>query len=462
MNKLISGVLIYLFLSIGIPLAIAEEQFSILSLDDAIRLALKQNVNLQASRDRLKSANISLEAAKSDFKIKIRPELSNLFQQDENLSQNYGLNISKKFPIAGEVSGQVKTRIDDSVEEQYQTDLTIAYTQPLLRGRGKLATTQELVSAERSLNSQYRALLLAQQQLMINVATAYYGIVRDQMLLEVNKRALERAKILLQAAEAKLKVGMASKMDVFRAELQVLTAENGVVDAVESLENTKRRFSLLLGTDLESDFFLTSTLEYSPISPNKEELIQEALDKRSELEDVQEDVLEAEERLKIARQNLYPPLDISLRYTFRGEGNAFDESLELKNNFWGIGVNSSFNLDFARDRASYEQAQLSLNGAIRNFQSKQQDIILEVLQTITSVQQAQARVQLQRQSVLQAEKQLELSELRYKKGLSDNLDIIDAEEALVKANTSYYSAIVQHLIAKMKLKQVTGTLEVPF
>lgn len=296
---------------------------------------------------------------------------------------------------------------------------------------------------------------------MLNVATSYYGIVRDHMLLKVNQRALERSKLLLEAAEAKLKVGMASKMDVFRAEMQVLTAENGVVDAAESLDNTKRRFSLLLGLNLETEFFLTSTLEYSPMTPDKDELIQHALDHRPELYDAYQNIQQAEDRVNIARQNLYPPLDISIRYTFSGDGNAFGDSLDLQDTAWGIGVNSSFHLDFANDRASYEQAKLSLNGAMRNFQSKQQDILLEVLQTINSVMQAQARVELQRRSVLQAEKQLELSELRYKKGLSDNLDVIDAEEALSQANSSYYSAIAQHLIAKMKLQQVTGTLQIP-
>ncbi len=432
-----------------------------LSLEDAIALALKQNVNLQASRDRVTSAEISLEAAKSDFRIKIRPEISNLFQQSQDLSQNYGLNVSKKFSIGGELSSTIQTKIRDDAEEKYQTDVTFAYTQPLLEGRGALAATQEITSAERSLQSQHRSLIQAQEQLMLNVATSYYGIVRDHMLLKVNQRALERSKLLLEAAEAKLKVGMASKMDVFRAEMQVLTAENGVVDAAESLDNTKRRFSLLLGLNLETEFFLTSTLEYSPMTPDKDELIQHALDHRPELYDAYQNIQQAEDRVNIARQNLYPPLDISIRYTFSGDGNAFGDSLDLQDTAWGIGVNSSFHLDFANDRASYEQAKLSLNGAMRNFQSKQQDILLEVLQTINSVMQAQARVELQRRSVLQAEKQLELSELRYKKGLSDNLDVIDAEEALSQANSSYYSAIAQHLIAKMKLQQVTGTLQIP-
>jgi outer membrane protein len=454
--------LVYFLILINPLIAFAEEVPVALSLDDAIKLALEHNMSLQSARDRVSSANISLEAAKSEFGIKIRPELSGLFQQTEDMTQSYTLRVSKLFHIGGELSLQAKTAIDKSLGNQYQTDLTIAYTQPLLKGRGKLVTTDGLVSAERSTRSQYRSLVLAQQQLMINVATAYYGILRDQMLSEVNERALERAKTLLQAAEAKLKIGMASKMDVFRAELQVLTSENGLVDAKESLDNTKRHFNLLLGVNLETEFVLSTKLDYNPITIAQDVLLHQAMENRLEIQDAYDSVNDAERRMKIARQNLYPPLDVSIQYTLSGEGDAFEQSLDLEDSRWGIGINSSFNLDSARDRADYQQAQLAYDGAIRSLQSVEQDVMLEVLQTVTTVNQAQARVYFQEQSVNQAEKQLELAELRYKKGLSSNLDVIDAEEAFIKAKTNYYSAIGQHLIAKMKLKQVTGSLEVPF
>ena len=325
----------------------AQNDAVTLSLDDAIKLALAQNINLQSAQERVSNANIALERTRSEFGIKIRPEVSGLFQQGEDLNQNYGVRISKKFHIGGELSAQTSTRIDDDDEgNRYLTDVTFSYTQPLLKGRGTLATTIDLVSAERNIQSQYRALITAQQQLMINVATAYYGIVRDQMLVEVNLRALERANTLLQAAEAKLKVGMASKMDVFRAELQVLTAENGLVDAKESLENTKRRFNLLLGVDLGTEFVLSTPLKYEPAEFDQDLLLQQAMEYRFELQDAYEDVEEAERRLKLARQNLYPPLNLSIQYTLSGDGDAFDKSWDLDEDHWGIGVSSSFDFNF--------------------------------------------------------------------------------------------------------------------
>jgi len=309
--------------------------------------------------------------------------------------------------------------------------------------------------------AQARTLRLAQEQMMVNVASAYYDILRDQMLVEVNTRALERAKLLQQAAEAKLKVGMASKMDVFRAELQALTAENGVVDIQASLTSSQQNLNVLLGVDLARRFTLTTTLAYQPITIDAEALRQQALANRLEIQAADADVADAERQLKIARQNLSPQLDVSLQYKLSGEGNGFKKSLGLQDGQWGIGVSSSLDLNRTSERTAYRKAQLAYNDALRAVQTTEQDVTLEVLQTVTSVNQAQAGVELQEQSVRQAEQQLELADLRYKKGLSDNLDVITAEGDLMEAKTSYYAAIVQHLIAKMKLHKVTGALTVP-
>ena len=450
----------FLLVSLSLSSAIAAAS---LSLDEAIHLALTQNAQLQSSHDSVTSANISLENAKSQFNIRLRPDMSGLLQSGDTAEQRYGVQMSKKFAIGGELGWQAATRIDKSSTDSYRTELTLNYTQPLLKGRGTLANTAELTAAERQTRSQYRALLMAQQQLLMNVATAYYGISRDQFLLDANYRAVERARLLLQAAEAKLKVGMASKMDVFRAELQVLTAENGLVDAEESLQNTRQHLNILMGIDVSSEFTLTTPLTYESVDMiDQEALIRHALESRLEMQNAYDNLREAEERMRVARQDQYPPLNLSLHYTLSGQGNGFQESLDLDDADWGVGVNTSFDFNFTRQQGAYQQAQLTYNAAVRAIEAKEQNILLEVLRAINSVRQAQARIGLQEQSVVQAEKQLELAELRYKKGLSDNLDVIDAEEAVLKAKTGYYSVVVQHILAKLTLKHATGALDIPF
>lgn len=440
----------------------SHAQYSALSLDEAMDLALTRNAQMQAARESIIGARIALESAKSEFGLQIRPDVSGLLQSGETVGQRYGMQFSKKLAIGGELGGTVSTTIDNAETDEYRTDVTFSYTQPLLQGRGTLSTMAELRSAERRTRSQHRALIVTQQQLMVNVATAYYGIVRDQLLVEANRRAVERAHLLLQAAEAKLKVGMASKMDVFRAELQVLTAENGLVDAEESLHNLRQQLNILMGMDLNAEFTLSTPLVYEPVSVlDTDALVQHALDTRLDMQDAYDAVQEAEERMRIARQDQYPPVNLSVQYTLSGEGTGFDHSLDLDDSDWRVGLNAAFDVNLTRRQGAYRQAQLAYNAAVRAIDSKERDILLEVSRAVNSVQQAQARIALQERSVLQAEKQLELAELRYKKGLSDNLDVIDAEEAVLSAKTSYYSAVMQHILAKLTLQHASGALDVP-
>ncbi len=462
------GILIVCMLGILPHSATAQDDAPALTLTEAMRFALRQNLDLRSAHDRVLSANIALETNKAEFRLKIRPEVSGEFQPADTVTenyafeQNYGLRIDRQLTTGGELNWRLVTRVDERLDEKYQTDLRVGYTQPLLRGRGKLAATSDLTTAAENVRSQERGLILAQQRLMISVAAAYYNILRDEMLIEMNARALERAALLQQAAEAKLQVGMASKMDVFRAELQLLNAQNAAVEAAAALESERQEFNLLLGVPLESVFRLSSPLAYAPTPLAKDELLASAHAHRLEIAEARQNVAAAERRVTMARQNLAPPLDVSVYYTLRGQGAHFDESVGVEDKFWGVGVSSAFAFDFAQERAAQQQAELALETARRNLQATQDSVTVDVLRTITNVRQAEASVKLQEQSVWQAEKQLELAALRYKKGLSDNLDVVNAEEAVLKTKTSYYAALVQHLIATMRLQYVAGVFDVPF
>ena len=80
------------FLLSGLLCAFAEDGAGILSLNDAIRRALDHNRDLQSSLDRVKNADITVEAAKWDFRIRVRPNISGLYQKDEVFEQLYGLS----------------------------------------------------------------------------------------------------------------------------------------------------------------------------------------------------------------------------------------------------------------------------------------------------------------------------------------------------------------------------------
>ena len=122
------------------------------------------------------------------------------------------------------------------------TDLRLLLSQPLLRGVGPNATFFELTNARRAVQGQQRSLALAQQRLAVDVAAAFYGVVAQRQLLEVARQSLQRTEALLKSSEARLQVGLASKLDVFRAELQAAQARDAMVRSEAGLASALERF----------------------------------------------------------------------------------------------------------------------------------------------------------------------------------------------------------------------------
>ena len=144
--------------------------------------------------------------------------------------------------------------------------LTFTVTQALLRGFGRKATQFDLTNAKRNLQSSGRNLEITRQRLAVEVVASYYNIVRQQGLVEVAEKSAERSRELLRASEARLKVGLASKLDVFRAELQLSQAEVSLIRREEALELAMDTFKFNLGLNPQDEVYLEMVApDYQPV-----------------------------------------------------------------------------------------------------------------------------------------------------------------------------------------------------
>src|SRR6185436_7470896 len=130
----------------------------------------------------------------------------------------------------------------------------------------------ELRNSRRGREAQERSHELARQRLVVDVTRTFYEVAQQRQLLTVSRQSLKRSETLLQASEARLKVGLVSKLDVFRAELQASQAQEAAVRAEATLESALERFRTLLGlapTDaLEPEsHLLTEAVTDAPLEP---------------------------------------------------------------------------------------------------------------------------------------------------------------------------------------------------
>ncbi len=433
-----------------------------ISLDAAVRLALERNFALLDSDDVLAGALWAERTARSRF----LPSLTPLYQRAEERSL-YELDLAQQLPFTGGrlgASGRYQTDPGRDAPYPRTTDLRLQLTQPLLRGFGPNASLFELRNARRLRVGQERAVALARQRVVIDVSRSFYDVIAYRQLLDVARQSLSRTEALLRSSSARLEAGMASKLDVFRAQLQAAQGRDALVRSESSLASALERFRAVLalapGDPLEPAAAALPPLDASGTEP-VEQLVQVALDRRLELREAREQVDDARRAASLARQNLLPQLDLDLSFTQSGVGGSFGDAWTAGDRRLSVALSASYPLQQSAARADRALAQIQLGGRERLVRQREIEVEQEVRQARRDLVQIRKSLELQQQAVAVAGQQRRLAVLRYERGLGSNFDVVDAETSLVAARSALVQLTASWVVARLELQRATGTLEVP-
>ncbi len=431
-----------------------------LSLGAAVRLALTQGFTLLDSQDAVTASRWREKAAVAEF----FPSLTPLYQRGEGRS-TFGVDLSQRLPWTGgtvTAAGRYLTQPEADTPFPRTTDLRLVLTQPLLRGVGPNASFFELTNARRALQGQERSLLLARQRSAVEVAAAYYAVIAQRQLLEVARQSLERTEGLKKSSEARLEVGLASKLDVFRAELQAAQARDAMVRSQASLATALERFRSRLaippGDPVEPEAVALPATDdaFEPV----EVLVERALAVRLELLEARDQVGDARRSASLAKQNLLPQLDLNVGVTQLGFGASFGTAWTAGDTQWNVFLTASYPVPQASQRATRAVAELEVGQRQRAVRQRELDVEQEVRQALRELEQIRKSVELQRQSVAVADQQRRLAVLRYQRGLGSNFDVVDAESSLVTARSALVQLLTSYAVARLDLTRTTGTLDV--
>jgi outer membrane protein len=434
-----------------------------LDLHAAVRIALEQNFSLLDSA----AAVISSRWQESSVSGQFLPQVVPLFQRGEGRTL-VGLDLSQKLPWTGgtlTASGRYVSEPDSDLDAPYprSTDLRLLLSQPLLRGAGPNATYFDLTNSRRAVQGQERSFELARQQLAVQVASAFYSVVAQRQLFEVAEQSLRRTEGLLEASDARLKVGMASKLDVFRAELQAAQAREGMIRSEAALETALERFRgfLALPPDdpVEPEAVSLDPPEEGELEPLPV-LVERALDRRLELAEARDRISDARRAAALARQNLLPQLDLNLGVTQLGFGRSLSEAFDSADRQVEFFLSASYPLRRSTEKANRAVSEIEVQTRERGARQLELEIEREVHQAVRELDRIRKSLEVQRQAVDVAEQQRRLAELRYQRGLASNFDVVDAESNYVVARSSLVGLLTSYAVARLELLRVTGTLSV--
>jgi outer membrane protein TolC len=414
----------------------------VLTLDEAIAMALRQNPFHLASQEKVVQARSQVRQAVSGFLPSVSAQGTDTL--DEKL-------FVLEFPSL--IPGEPPQRISIDFTKDYQ--MALAFSMPLFAG-GRL--TAGYKQANYSFQASREAVRLSEQETIFEAKRAFYGYLLAKEFSAVADEGLALAEKFRDNVKNLFEVGMASKFDLLRSEVQVANLKPQAIRARNSVEVAALGLKTILGVALDTPIEVRGELAPAPLDAAAEGVIEEALAQRPELRQLDYQRRMAGEMLKIARGSLLPTLAIGGAYNFWSDALKFSKG--SWQNYYTINLSLSLPIfDGFESRARIGQSKAAIRELDLTRRGLSDAIAFEVRQAVLNNTQARETLMSQEKNVEQAREAVRIAELNYAEGLATNLDVSTAQVALSQARTNYSQALYDCVISQAQLEKAVGRSE---
>lgn len=436
------------------------ESSVVLTLESAISRSLGYNRQIIQISEAAIQAGYGIQLAEREFDLTITPNGQAGYagggHAGNGTSLGVGVDINKKWPMGTLVS--VSPSIS-KIAKHYHSDLRVLISQPLLKGFGQDAQLTLAKGAEFAWRTAYRALHTAQVQLTIRTIQALYEVVKAKKAMELNQESYQRVEKFYQAAKLKEKIGLSDALDVYRAEIELRHAQDELISSQERLLDTQDTVRDLLALPLDTIIQVEVPLIYVNDTLSLSEAIEIALQNRIEMDQAEDQLRENYRLSYLAKKNLYPDLNLVFNYSNCGTDEIFARACTRhREDTWGIGFTTSSEFDPVGDQIAYQQSLIAIQSAKRETDQAKATIILDVKKTLRQLERTHKKMHLQAEQIKTAEGELYLSQLKFARGMTENFTIIQAEKSLRFAQTSYWGALIDHIVGHYQFLSAMGLL----
>ncbi len=429
-----------------------------LTLEDAINLALEANRNIISSRYTVQNRRLSFDSAESEFELKIFPSARAGIGGNDRSDNNdigAGLVFQKKYELGSLAS--IRPQINKA-DSEYDTSIGVSFIQPLLRGLGRDVNLNNIRSAEFSVRTSNRNLYQTRVNSVLDTVSVFYEIIKQKKLIRLYESLNKRLKGHAEVAQAKEKVGLATPMDTFRANINLKDSENSLTNATEAYRNAKDQLKTILALSLDTDMEPVDPARIDVVKIGVEESLPVALANRVELEQANDDIREGERKTVILKNNTLPELNLIMDYEQFGFSDTFSESAGLGEYRWGVSLQSSTDFYRTAEKTAYKQGRLNVQSLRLHLEDIRDEIKRQVRSQVTALREAEKRIQIRKDQIKQAEGKLALAEIKFAHGMANNFNVIEAETEIQKARVNLISSETEYINNTYNMLAVLGTL----
>jgi len=409
-----------------------------LSLEDAVARGLKQNLGGVLATDAVTDARGERWQALSELLPNVITDTGFGVHQI-NVKAAFGLTIRGEPPIIGPF-GYFDSRA-------YLTQSAFDWGS-IERAR---SATAQVRAAEFSSKD-------AREIVVLVIVSNYLLVIADQSEVELATSQRDTAKALFQQTSDQKTAGLASAVDVLRSQVQLQSREQKLIVAQNNLAKQKLVLARAIGLPPGQKFDVTTQVPYRELTPSSlDEAIESAYQARADFHSQMNQVRSAELARRAASAERYPSLGVETDYGLSGVNpgsshGTVDAAATLRIPVFQGG----------RVHGDVLRADASLTRERQRLEDLRAKIDLEVRDAYLDLEAAAQEVSVEKSAVALSTQTLEQSRDRFIAGVTDNIEVVQAQDVLAIATDSYIASLYSHNLAKISLARAIGVAESGF
>jgi OMF family outer membrane factor len=439
------------------------------TLEQCVRSALKNNVEIQKSEQQLKEAKSKIREAYGTAmpSLDLEAKYERIFEQYNPITDATGgggdpfpntapfldPNDPNFHPPLAAFVGDFSQMLNfDDIVKDYNANVSLILTQVLF-AQGKVSTALKIAKSYKTMMNEKHAQL--ENEIALDVTNTFYNCLYFKEAVDIFGNAVQQAEKHLQQAEHFYQNGLISEMDYLGAQLNVEDLKVQKDKMQSDLLLAKNALLNKMGMPFTRDISLSGELRSSQPEYSKEQAYKTALQNRKEIKQLEEYKNIQEKLVKIEKSDFYPLVYAGGALTKLGMSNEWNKMdwYDDQRVFIGLKMNLFNGL---QTKQKILQAKTKVKETEINLNHLRKSIQLQLESEWNKLDEAQKRLAIRERMVKLAEKNQKMVSKAYAIGKATQLEVEDAELKTRNAKLDYQKALLDYNLADRALKMAMG------
>jgi outer membrane protein TolC len=287
----------------------------------------------------------------------------------------------------------------------------------------------------------------AREMVVLAVCGAYLQVIATKERVMSAHAQLDTATALFQQTQQERSVGLVPQIDVDRSEVEELTQQQRVISLESEVAKQKIILARMTGLPPSNEYELTDKVPFL-VAPDLrfEDALKQAFERRTDIKAAEAQIHAAEHTLAAARDERLPSLTVNGNYGRIGTNPAqvhttYEGAATLNIPIWQGGRTEG---EITQAKATLAQRRAELEDTRSQVESDVRNAFLDLQAATSQVEVAKRNLQVTRET-------LNLTRQRFDAGVTDNVEVVQAQESLTSAELDVINSVFAHNVAKLSL-----------